>query len=89
MKNITVILPIHKWDDEHMYMFNNAFQSVEQFYNDVKLLIVGPNNVLSNININETYITISKINPYNSLTGKLLTTWFVITLNIPAERLRK
>jgi hypothetical protein len=54
MKNITIILPIHKWDEEHSYMFNNAFQSVEQFYNDVKLLIVGPNNVLSNININET-----------------------------------
>jgi hypothetical protein len=54
MKNITVILPIHKWDEEHSYMFNNAFQSVEQFYNDVKLLIVGPNHVLTNVIINET-----------------------------------
>lgn len=54
MKNITVILPIHKWDEEHSYMFNNAFGSVEQFYNDVKLVIVGPQEVLSNIQINET-----------------------------------
>jgi hypothetical protein len=54
MKNITIILPIHKWDEENMYMFNNAFQSVEQFYNDVTLLIVGPKNVLSNIKIDES-----------------------------------
>jgi hypothetical protein len=54
MKNITIILPVHKWDEENMYMFNNAFESVEQFYNDVLLLIVGPNDVLSNIKIEET-----------------------------------
>jgi hypothetical protein len=54
MKNISVILPIHTWDEEHMYMFKNAFESVEQFYNDVTLLIVGPKDVLSNIKIDET-----------------------------------
>ena len=54
MKNITVILPIHKWDEEHTYMFKNAFESVEQFYNDVKLLIVGPKDVLSNVVIEES-----------------------------------
>jgi len=54
MKNISVILPIHKWDEEHMYMFKNALESVEQFYNDVVLLIVAPNNVLSSIKIEET-----------------------------------
>jgi len=54
MKNITIILPVHKWDEENMYMFNNAFDSVEQFYNDVLLLIVGPNDVLSKIKIEET-----------------------------------
>jgi hypothetical protein len=54
MKNITIILPVHKWDEENIYMFNNAFESVEQFYNDVILLIVGPNDVLSNIKIEET-----------------------------------
>lgn len=51
MKNITIILPIHLWDDDHKIMFENAVKSVEEFYNDVKLLVVGPKNVLSNINI--------------------------------------
>jgi hypothetical protein len=35
-------------------MFKNAFSSVEQFYNDVKLFIVGPSNVVSKIKIDET-----------------------------------
>lgn len=54
MKNITVILPIHKWDDDYQTMFENAFKSVEQFYNDVKLLIIAPKNIVSEIKINET-----------------------------------
>jgi hypothetical protein len=51
MKNITVILPVHKWDDDYKTMFENAVNSVEGFYNDVKLSIVGPKSVLSNIKI--------------------------------------
>lgn len=51
MKNTTIILPIHKWDDDYKTMFENAVQSVENFYNDVNLSIVGPKNVLSNIKI--------------------------------------
>lgn len=51
MKNITVILPIHKWDEDYKTMFENAVSSVDNFYNDVKLSIVGPKDVLSNIKI--------------------------------------
>jgi hypothetical protein len=49
MKKISVILPIHMWDDYHKEMFDNSVKSVEQFYNDVKLLIVGPKSVTSKI----------------------------------------
>mgnify|MGYP000072533479 CR=1 FL=1 len=49
MKNITVILPIHKWDEEYSAMYENSVKSVEQFYNDVKLIVVGPTNVTSKI----------------------------------------
>jgi hypothetical protein len=54
MKKISVILPVHKWNDDYKIMFDNAFKSVERFYNDVKLLIVAPKNVLSNIKIEQT-----------------------------------
>lgn len=49
MKNITVILPIHKWDEEYSTMYENSVKSVEQFYNDVKLIVVGPSDVTSKI----------------------------------------
>lgn len=42
MKNITVILPIHKIDDDYSLMLKNAVLSVEPFHNDVKLMIVCP-----------------------------------------------
>jgi hypothetical protein len=56
MKNITVILPIHKLDDDYKVMLNNSISSVEPFYNDVKLLIVCPNVIkieLEKINLSE------------------------------------
>ena len=42
MKNITVILPVHKLDDDYKEMLSNALSSVENFYNDVKVSIVCP-----------------------------------------------
>ena len=51
MKNITVILPIHTMDGEYEIMLRNAVDSVEQFYNDVKLIIVAPKSVASAIKI--------------------------------------
>ncbi len=49
MKNITVILPVHELNEDYNIMLLNAITSVEQFYNDVKLMIVGPTNVIDNI----------------------------------------
>jgi len=42
MKKISVILPIHKLDDDYKIMLQESIHSVEQFYNDVKLIIVCP-----------------------------------------------
>jgi hypothetical protein len=42
MKKITAILPIHKLNDNYDDMLLNAVESVKEFYNDVKLLIVAP-----------------------------------------------
>lgn len=51
MKNITVILPIHLWNDDYKTMFKNAVDSVEEFYNDVKLMVVAPKSISSDIKI--------------------------------------
>lgn len=45
MKNITVILPVHKLNDDYKSMLQNAVESVKEFYNDVKLLIVAPTSL--------------------------------------------
>lgn len=40
-KEITVILPIHKWDEKYKDLYLKAFKSVEEFYNDVELIVVS------------------------------------------------
>lgn len=47
MKNITIILPVHRIEESYRVMFENAVKSVEQFHNDVKLMIVCPLDVKS------------------------------------------
>jgi len=42
MKNITIILPVHKVEGDYRIMLDNAIKSVEPFQNDVKLSIVCP-----------------------------------------------
>lgn len=42
MKKITIILPIYKLGLEDIGMLNNSLLSVENFHNDVKLIIVSP-----------------------------------------------
>jgi hypothetical protein len=49
MKNITVILPVHKIDGIYKEMLDNAVKSVEQFHNDVKLFIVTPTTLTSEL----------------------------------------
>ena len=54
MKNITIILPIHRIEESYRVMFDNAIKSVEQFHEDVKLMIVCPPSVKSELtNISE------------------------------------
>ena len=48
-KNITIILPIHKMNENYSEMLKNAVSSIEDFHNDVKLLIVCPNEVKKEI----------------------------------------
>jgi len=49
MKKITIILPIYKLDDEDLIMLNNSTSSIEDFHNDVKLLIVCPERLNTKI----------------------------------------
>jgi hypothetical protein len=42
MKKITVILPIYKLEAEDIGMLNNSLLSVEDFHNDVIVMIVSP-----------------------------------------------
>lgn len=49
MKNITVILPVHKLNDEYVVMLTNSIKSVELFYEDVKLLIVHPTSISADL----------------------------------------
>lgn len=41
-KTVTIILPVHKLNDDYNLMLENAIKSVEPFYVDAKLLIVYP-----------------------------------------------
>lgn len=45
MKDITIILPIHRVDNEYSSMLSNAIASVENFHNDVNVLIVAPQSL--------------------------------------------
>lgn len=49
MKNITVILPVHKLNEDYNLMLQNAVESVKEFYNDVKLMIVAPSSLKSSL----------------------------------------
>lgn len=49
MKDITVLLPVHKLDKEYQEMLSKAIQSVEQFHDDVILSIIGPNEVVGDL----------------------------------------
>ena len=42
MKNITVLIPIHKISEDYKEMLNKALESVEDFHNDVKVSLVCP-----------------------------------------------
>ena len=45
MKNITILLPVHKLEDDDFIMLNNALSSVEDFNDDVKVKIIVPSGL--------------------------------------------
>jgi len=47
--NITVILPLHKMNEDYKEMLLNAINSMEDFYNDVIIMIVCPSDVKNEI----------------------------------------
>lgn len=49
MKKITIILPLYKLEGEDKLMLSNALLSVENFHNDVKLTIVCPEGLKTEI----------------------------------------
>jgi len=54
MKNITVILPVHRLDGIYKEMLDNSIKSVEQFHNDVNLSIVCPSSLKTElVNLSE------------------------------------
>lgn len=49
MKNISIIVPIHELTEENKGLLETALKSVEDFHNDVTVLIVGPSSVTKSI----------------------------------------
>jgi hypothetical protein len=49
MKNITILLPIHKLNDDYKVMLDNALQSIESFHNDVFVSIICPSNIVKEL----------------------------------------
>jgi GT2 family glycosyltransferase len=49
MKNITIILPVHSIEEEYRVMLDNALRSAEDFHNDVKVLLVCPEDISKSI----------------------------------------
>jgi hypothetical protein len=89
MKNISIILPIHKFDEDYSKMMENAISSISTFHNDVKLLIVCPNEIEKEIskqttsaNIETRIITSNKITDFCGLVNlgatNCDTEWFSI-----------
>ena len=86
MKNITIVLPIHKMDDYYKIMFDNAVSSLDNFYNDVILMIVHPKKLKLDLEINPNleviYVTHNKdygfCSQVNEGISKCQTEWFSI-----------
>jgi hypothetical protein len=87
MKNITVILPIHKMNEDYKQMLDNAISSIEDFHNDVKLLIVCPSEIVGELKDLSNKLEI-EINSHKNKTDfcsqinegieKCTTEWFTI-----------
>ena len=59
MKNITVILPVHKIDGDYKEMLDNALSSIEDFHNDVEVIIVCPTSIKTSLGALSDKLTIT------------------------------
>lgn len=82
MKKITIILPIHNLSLEYLGMLNNSLMSVENFHNDVKVLIVCPDNLKETIQNLETGNKIE----FNVLYNKTNKTDFLSQINMGIDQ---
>jgi hypothetical protein len=49
MKNITILLPIYVLGENEDIMLANALSSMDNFYNDVKILIIAPTDIITTL----------------------------------------
>lgn len=82
MKKITIILPIHNLSLEYLGMLNNSLMSVENFHNDVKVLIVCPDNLKEIVQNLETGNKIE----FNVLYNKTNKTDFLSQINMGIDQ---
>jgi len=49
MKKISIILPLHKLNEEYQTMLENCVNSIRDFHNDIKLIIVCPEKIYDDV----------------------------------------
>jgi hypothetical protein len=81
MKNITILLPVHKLEDDDLIMLNNALSSIEDFNNDVKVKVIIPETIKEKLN---TFLDINTFNIRLDIESVLNTTEtdFVSQINL-------
>lgn len=82
MKNITILLPIHKLDENETLMLANALTSIEDFHNDIVLYIICPPNIKKKF---ETFDFGNKLE-YKIIENKTKNTNFQSQVNLGIEK---
>jgi len=85
MKDITVILPIYKLGIDEVLMMNNAIASVNKFNEDVKLTIVHPMSIISDLDHFLAESTVIEGLEIKKLPNTSSETDFVTQLNLGIE----
>lgn len=70
MEKITILLPLHKIDNDYKIMLDNAISSIKNFHNDVDLSIICPLNVKKVLE-KENFDTPVKISLIENKTGNV------------------
>lgn len=78
MKNTTILLPIHKLEEDDLLMLTNAVLSVEQFYENVKLSIICPKEIIESLKL----FNFGENLEYKIITNETNKTDFISQINI-------